>query len=81
MDPLRSSTDPADGAYLDGAGGPRLLDGWSSHPLGGWLTANPAVRFLGPDVMLAGRGGDGSLWLYDGRPGHAGWTGLGGYLL
>ena len=81
MAPERAATDPADGAYLDGNGVPHLLDGAVSTSLGGRLTANPAVQFVGDDVLLAGRGGDGSLWVYDGRPGHSGWVGLGGYLL
>ena len=77
----RSASDSADGAYLDGNGVPQLLDGPSSRSLGGRLTANPALRFAGADVMIAGRGGDGAIWFYDGRPGHTDWTSLGGYLL
>jgi hypothetical protein len=79
--PARAAADPADGAYLDSYGGPQLLDGAASRWLGGRLTANPAVLFQGADVLLAGRGGDGGLWLYDGRPDHSGWVGLGGFLL
>ena len=79
--PARAAADPADGAYLDSYGGPQLLDGAASRSIGGRLTANPAVLFQGADVLLAGRGGDGGLWLYDGRPDHSGWVGLGGFLL
>jgi len=81
MATARGAADSGDGIYLDAGGSPQLLDGAASRALGGQLSANPAVRFAGADVMLAGRGGDGSLWVYDGRPGHPRWTGLGGYLL
>jgi hypothetical protein len=74
----RAASDPADGAYLDSDGVPQLLDGGVSRSVGGRLTANPAVQFEGDDVLLAGRGGDGALWLYDGRPGSSGWVSLGG---
>jgi hypothetical protein len=77
LDPERSETDPADGIYLDATGAPQLLDGAVSRPLGGKLTTNPGVAFDGGDVLLAGRGGDGALWLYDGRAGR-GWVKLGG---
>jgi hypothetical protein len=77
----RGDSDSADGAYLDANGVPQLLDGPSSRSPGGRLTANPALRFAGADVMLAGRGGDGAIWFYDGRLGHPGWTSLGGYIL
>jgi len=80
LGPARAATDPADGAYLDGVGVPQLLDGPVSRSLGGRLTATPAVRFEGGDVLLAGRGGDSALWLYDGRPGGNGWVSLGGSL-
>jgi hypothetical protein len=80
MAAVRGTADPADGAYLDSYGFPRLLDGATSRSLGGQLSANPAVLFDGTHVLLAGRGGDGRLWLYDGRVG-SGWVGLGGFLL
>jgi hypothetical protein len=72
--PVQAVTDPADGVHLDVNG----VDGWASRSLGGRLTSNPAVRFEGTDVLVAGRGGDGALWFYDGRAGRNKWVSLGG---
>jgi hypothetical protein len=74
----RAATDPAVGAYLDSRGAPRLLDTFGSRSFGGTFTSTPAVQFAGRDVVIAGRGGDGALWLYDGRAGRSRWVLLGG---
>jgi hypothetical protein len=78
MGPTRAVTDPARGVYLDLNNVPRLLEGWGSRSFGGSFTSTPAVHFSVNDVLVAGRGSDGALWLYDGRAGRKRWVNLGG---
>lgn len=73
--------DPASGAFVDSRGTPKLLESGGSRSLGGAVTSTPAVQFPGGAVVLAGRGLDNALWLYDGRSGTPGWRSLGGYVL
>jgi hypothetical protein len=78
---VRAAGDPAGGAFVDSRGGPRLLEATTSRPLGGVVTSTPAVEFPEGDVVVAGRGLDNALWLYDGRSATPGWRSLGGYIL
>jgi hypothetical protein len=78
---IRAAGDPAGGAFVDSRGGPRLLEATTSRPLGGVVTSTPAVEFPEGDVVVAGRGLDNALWLYDGRSATPGWRSLGGYIL
>ena len=72
----------AEAAYLDSSASPRVLDaGGAELSIGGRLTSTPAVDSAAGSFLVAGRGGDNALWLYDGRPGGAGWMSLGGRLL
>ncbi|MFC7489716.1 MULTISPECIES: PQQ-dependent sugar dehydrogenase [unclassified Knoellia] len=49
--------------------------------IGGELTGAPAVASRGTDSWVAfGRGNDGALWTYDGRPGRHTWSRVGGAL-
>jgi hypothetical protein len=77
----RVTGDPAGGVLLDSANAPRMLEPASARSLGGALTSTPAVQFPGGEYVVAGRGTDGSLWLYDGRTGGSGWRSLGGYIV
>jgi hypothetical protein len=81
MTAVQSPTDAGEGVFLDWAGQPRVLDLQVASGLGGGLTSNPAVVFGSSDVLVAGRGNDGALWLYDGRAGLNRWVSLGGRLL
>jgi hypothetical protein len=74
MGPARAATDPARGVYLDLKNVPRLLEGWGSRSFGDSFTSTPAVHFNMNDMLVAGRGSDGALWLYDGRAGHKRWV-------
>jgi hypothetical protein len=74
----RSATDPGQGVYLDARGTPRVLEAVVSRGIGGLLTATPAVSFIQNELVVAGRGGNGALWLYDGRAGRNKWVSLGG---
>ena len=77
----RVSGDPATGAIVDSRSAPTLLEPTGSRSLGGAFTSNPAVKFFGSQFVVAGRGLDNSLWLYDGRSGGSGWRSLGGYVV
>lgn len=81
MSTVRLTTDPAQGAFIDSRGTPRLLRAEPPHPLGGAITSTPAVQFFGSGFVVAGRGLDNALWLYDGRAGGSGWRSLGGYVV
>jgi hypothetical protein len=88
MSAVRAGDDPTHGAYLGWAGLTTVYTrGYSSH-LSGTFTSNPAVSFFSDgNLLVAGRGLDGALWVFDTRtPGgpflwnHT-WTSLGGYIL
>ena len=77
----RDSAAPAQTAFLDSRASPLVLDGAGAvQPIGGGLTSTPAVESAGGGFLVAGRGGDNALWVYDGRPGGSGWLSLGGSL-
>ena len=77
----RVSGDPAAGAILDSRNTPKLLEPSGARSLGGAVTSTPAVKFLGSQFVVVGRGLDNALWLYDGRSGARGWRSLGGYVV
>ena len=79
---VRDAAAPASGAFVDSRRTPALLEANGSRSLGGAVTSTPAVQFPGgSDFVLAGRGLDNALWVYDGRAGGTGWRSLGGYVL
>jgi hypothetical protein len=86
MDAVRAGSDPTRGAYLWGRTPVIYRGPWSTH-IDGTFTSNPAVAFFSDgNALVAGRGLDGALWVFDTRtPGgpnlwdHT-WQSLGGYL-
>ena len=88
MGAVREGDDPVRGAYLDRANRPLIHGGGESTAVGGMFTSNPAVTsFPGGNALVAGRGLDGALWVFDTRtPGGPGlanhsWQSLGGDIL
>ena len=78
LDPRVAAGDPTRGAYVDSRGAPAVLQGSQVTSFGGALTSTPAVSFSGGGYLVAGRGTDNALWIYDGRTGGSGWRSLGG---
>ena len=81
LPPERAATDPAFGTFVDNSGTPRMLESSWNRSLSGAFTSTPAVLFAGEDVLVAGRGTDNALWVWEGGPGYGSWRSLGGYLL
>jgi hypothetical protein len=56
-----------------------VVRGSFATAVGGALNGAPAaVSRSGSSWVLLGRGTDGALWTYDGRPGHYTWTRVAG---
>jgi hypothetical protein len=86
MPAVRAGWAPTHGVFLDWGNAPIVYDGWRTY-IGGTFTSNPAVTYFSDgNLLVAGRGQDGSLFVFDSRtPGgpflwdHT-WQWLGGYI-